>query len=88
MASQKNGTTYIGITNDLHRRVLEHREKYIKGFTEQHRVTRLVYYEEYADVRDAIVREKRLKNWNRSWKIRLIEENNHEWRDLWFGLNK
>jgi putative endonuclease len=88
LASQKNGTNYIGITNDLHRRIFEHREKSIKGFTEENRVTRLVYYEEYADVRDAITREKRLKKWNRQWKINLIEENNPDWRDLWFDLNR
>jgi putative endonuclease len=88
MASQKNGTTYIGMTNDLYRRIHEHRKKCIKGFTDENRVTRLVYYEEYADVRDAITREKRLKKWNRQWKINLIEENNPEWRDLWFDLNR
>jgi putative endonuclease len=88
MASQKNGTNYIGMTNDLRRRVLEHREKSIQGFAKKNRVTRLVYYEEYEDVRDAILREKQLKGWNRPWKIRLIEENNPEWRDLWFDLNR
>ncbi len=88
MASQKNGTNYIGMTNDLRRRIFEHREKSIQGFAKKNRVTRLVYYEEYEDVRDAILREKRLKGWNRPWKIRLIEENNPEWRDLWFDLNR
>lgn len=88
LASQKNGTTYIGITNDLARRTFEHREKTVKGFTEKHRIVRLVYYEEYSDVRDAILREKRMKKWNRLWKIQLIENDNPEWRDLWFDLNR
>ncbi|MEP7349233.1 MAG: GIY-YIG nuclease family protein [Sphingorhabdus sp.] len=61
MASQKNGTTYIGVTNDLYRRTYEHREKMHSGFSKEKRTTRLVYYEQYADVRDAIVREKQLK---------------------------
>ncbi len=88
MASQKNGTTYIGMTNDLYRRVHEHREKLYTGFSKQNRTTRLVYYEQYADVRDAIKREKQLKKWNRAWKIDLIEQSNPEWRDLWFDLNR
>jgi putative endonuclease len=88
MASQKNGTTYIGVTNDLFRRVHEHREKLIQGFSSKNRTTRLVHYEQYADVRDAISREKQLKKWNRAWKIDLIEKANPEWRDLWFDLNR
>jgi putative endonuclease len=88
MASHKNGTTYIGMTNNLQRRVFEHREKVLDGYTKQNRVIRLVYYEEYADVRDAITREKRMKKWNRPWKIELVEKGNPEWRDLWFDLNK
>jgi putative endonuclease len=88
MASHKNGTTYIGMMNNLQRRVFEHREKVLDGYTKQNRVIRLVYYEEYADVRDAITREKRMKKWNRPWKIELVEKGNPEWRDLWFDLNK
>ncbi len=88
MASQKNGTTYIGMTNDLHRRVHEHREKLYAGFSKENRTTHLVHYEQYADVRDAIKREKQLKKWNRAWKIDLIERANPEWRDLWFDLNR
>ena len=87
MANHKNGTTYIGMTNDLHRRIFEHREKMVMGYTEQNRVVRLVYYEQYTDVRDAITREKRMKKWNRPWEIELIEKTNPEWRDLWFDLN-
>ena len=88
MANQKNGTTYIGMTNDLYRRVHEHREKLYVGFSKDNQTTRLVYYEQYADVRDAIKREKQLKKWNREWKIDLIEQANPEWRDLWFDLNR
>jgi putative endonuclease len=88
MASQKNGTTYIGMTNNLHRRVHEHREKLYAGFAKEKRTIRLIYYEQYTDVRDAIKREKQLKKWNRAWKIELIEQNNAEWRDLWFDLNR
>jgi putative endonuclease len=88
MASQKNGTIYIGVSNDLYRRVFEHREKLYAGFSKKHRTTRLVYYEQFADVRDAIYREKQLKKWNRAWKIELIEQMNPDWRDLWFDLNR
>ena len=88
MASHKNGTTYIGVTNDLHRRAHEHREELYAGFSKDNRTKKLVYYEQYADVRDAIKLEKQLKKWNRAWKIDLIEQNNPEWRDLWFDLNR
>ena len=88
MTNQNNGTTYIGMTNDLFRRVHEHREKLYAGFSKQNGTIKLVYYEEFADVRDAIQREKRLKKWNRAWKIDLIEQTNPDWRDLWFDLNR
>jgi putative endonuclease len=88
MASQKNGTTYIGMTNDLIRRTFEHREKMIAGLSRQNNTLKLVYYEQYTDVQDAIVREKQMKKWNRPWKIELIEKNNPEWHDLWFDLNR
>ena len=88
MASQRNGTTYIGVTNDLTRRAYEHRENLLPGFSSKYRTSRLVYYEPYPDVRTAIVREKQLKKWNRVWKTDLIEQSNPEWRDLWFDLNR
>ncbi len=88
MASQKNGTIYIGVTNDIVLRSTNHRDGKGSFFTKRNRVQRLVYYEEYADVRDAIVREKQMKKWNRAWKIELIEKANPEWRDLWFDLNR
>lgn len=82
LASQKNGTLYIGVTNDLERRVLEHKQKINEGFTSKYDVTRLVYFESFQYINDAILREKRLKKWNRQWKINLIEEENKEWNDL------
>jgi putative endonuclease len=88
MASQKNGTTYIGVTNDIVMRSTNHRDGKGSLFTKRNRVQRLVYYEAYADIREAIVREKQMKKWNRAWKIELIEKANPEWRDLWFEFNR
>lgn len=82
LASQKNGTLYIGVTNDLERRILEHKQKINEGFTSKYDVIRLVYFESFQYINDAILREKRLKKWNRQWKINLIEEENKEWNDL------
>jgi putative endonuclease len=82
LASQKNGTLYIGVTNDLERRVLEHKQKVNEGFTSKYNVNMLVYFESFQYINDAILREKRLKKWNRQWKINLIEEENKEWNDL------
>jgi len=83
LANRIGGTLYIGVTNDLVRRVHEHRMKLAEGFTKKHRVARLVYFEVFDDVENAIVREKRLKKWNRAWKIQIIEENNPDWNDLY-----
>lgn len=88
MANHRNGTTYIGVTNNLKRRVYEHREKLFKGFSSTYHLNKLIYYESFTDVRHAITREKQLKKWNRAWKIGLIEQSNPEWRDLWFDLNR
>jgi putative endonuclease len=82
LASQKNGTLYIGVTNDLERRVLEHKQKINDGFTSKYNVNKLVYFESFQYINDAILREKRLKKWNRQWKINLIEEENKDWKDL------
>lgn len=82
LASQINGTIYIGITNDLQRRVWEHKEGKVHGFTKKYGVDQLVYFEEFGEVDEAIQREKRLKKWKRAWKIRLIHEKNPSWRDL------
>ncbi len=83
LASRRNGTLYTGITNNLTRRVYEHKNDFIKGFTEKYSVHKLVYYEQCENVESAIQREKRLKFWHRKWKIRLIEETNPEWEDLY-----
>ena len=82
LASKRNGTLYIGVTNDLIRRVYEHKNGLIEGFTKKYSVKNLVYYEQTNDVREAILREKRLKKWNRDWKIKLIEKMNPDWKDL------
>ena len=86
LASTYNGTLYIGVTSDLVKRVWQHKEKLVKGFSKEYSVDKLVYYEECGDIKSAIQREKRLKKWNRLWKIRLIEENNLGWRDLYKEL--
>ncbi|HVG50695.1 MAG TPA: GIY-YIG nuclease family protein [Xanthobacteraceae bacterium] len=83
LASSVGGTIYIGVTGNLVRRVFEHRSDFIDGFTKKYGVHRLVHFEQFDDVRDAIQREKRLKKWNRAWKIRLIEETNPLWDDLY-----
>jgi putative endonuclease len=83
LASKVGGTLYIGVTNDLIRRVAEHRLKVMEGFTEKYDVVRLVYFEQFDDPENAIKREKRLKKWNRAWKVRLIEEHNPNWDDLY-----
>ncbi|MEK7496929.1 MAG: GIY-YIG nuclease family protein [Patescibacteria group bacterium] len=86
LASTRKGTLYIGVTNNLIRRVYEHKNDLIDGFTKEYKVHRLVYYEETMDVVSAIAREKQLKKWKREWKIKLIENNNSEWNDLYEGL--
>ena len=88
LASRRYGTLDVGVTNDLARRVYEHKTKSIKGFTSQYDVNRLVWYEAYEQISDAIAREKELKKWRRDWKIRLIEEMNPEWEDLYLTLNQ
>ncbi len=83
LATYRNGTLYIGVTNNLIRRVDEHRREIGESFTKRYHVHRLVYFEETNDIRAAIWREKCLKRWYRSWKIRLIEEHNPSWHDLY-----
>ena len=86
LASGKNGTLYIGITSDLVKRVYEHREGLVDGFTKKHVVYTLVYYEIINDVNSAITREKHIKKWDREWKINLIEKHNPGWKDLYEDL--
>lgn len=82
LASKRNGTLYVGVTNDLARRTLEHKSKDVPGFTRSYGVDILVWYEVHADIHEAIAREKQIKGWNRAWKIRLIEKANPAWNDL------
>jgi putative endonuclease len=83
LASQKEGTLYLGVTNDLVRRVYEHKEKLLPGFTSRYGVRRLVWFETYDDPRTAIQREKEIKKWRRAWKIELIQKENPDWKDLY-----
>ncbi len=83
LASRRNGTLYTGVTSAISRRMYEHKNHLIKGFTEKYRVDQLVWFEEHSDMTTAIAREKQIKGWNRAWKIKLIEKNNPGWRDLY-----
>jgi len=87
LASKRNGTLYIGVTNDLGRRVWEHRQGLTPGFTKKYGVTRLVYFEVFENIEAAIYRETRLKKYKREWKINLIQSRNVDWNDLYASLN-
>jgi len=87
MASRRNGTIYVGVTNNIARRAYEHRNRIGAVFTRKYGVTQLVWYERYADVDEAIAREKQLKKWERRWKLELIESFNPTWTDLYETLN-
>ena len=86
LASQRNGTLYVGVTNDLVRRIFEHRSDMVPGFTRKYGVHRLVWFDSTPDVRVAIAREKQIKKWRRAWKLDLIERSNPDWVDLYDGL--
>jgi putative endonuclease len=86
MASQKNGTLYIGVSSNLKKRVYEHKNDLIDGFTKKYQIHKLVYFESTSDINAAIAREKQLKAWKRHWKIDLIEEENPDWEDLYADL--
>ena len=86
VTNHKHGTLYIGVTPDLTRRIYEHREGLMPGFTSKYGLTQLFWYEEHWDIRDAIQREKTMKQWYRKWKVALIEERNPDWRDLYLEL--
>lgn len=86
LASKKGGTLYTGVTADLGRRVWEHKQRAKRSFTDRYGALRLVWYQEYVDIGEAIVFEKRIKKWRRSWKVRMIEEMNPDWRELYGGL--
>ncbi len=86
LASKRNGTLYIGVTSDLVQRVWQHKNDVVEGFTKKYCVHSLVYYELHDDMENAILREKRLKKWNRDWKLRLIEAKNADWNDLYSSI--
>ena len=86
LASGKYGTLFNGVTNNLIKRIAQHKRKEVKGFTEKYAVNQLVWYEQTNDIRIVIEREKQIKKWNRKWKIRLIEKENPEWNDLYFEI--
>ena len=86
LASKKNGTLYTGVTSDLIKRVFEHKNELIGGFTKKHKVHLIVYFEQFEDIEYAFRREKQIKHWRRDWKLRTIEESNPKWEDLYDGL--
>ena len=86
LASNINGTLYIGVTSDLQKRIYEHKNDLVPGFTKRYKIHDLVYFEVTNDIREALLREKRLKKWKREWKIKLIEKNNPSWKDLYKDL--
>lgn len=86
LAGKRNGTLYIGVTSNLIKRIYEHKNNLVEGFTRRYNVHNLVYYEVVGSIESAISREKRLKRWKRDWKIRLIEEGNPDWKDLYYEL--
>ncbi len=87
LASDRNGTLYVGHTDNLRRRIFEHRSKNVKGFTERYGVDRLVWFESYEFRSNAFRRERRIKEWRRAWKVRLIEITNPDWLDMYDDLN-
>jgi putative endonuclease len=86
LAGKRNGTLYIGVTNNLAKRVSEHKKDLVEGFTKKYQVHELVYFEQISDVKAAIQRETQLKRWKRDWKLKLIESVNPEWKDLYGNL--
>jgi len=86
MANKRNGTLYTGVTGNLIKRVWEHKNNLVEGFTKRYSVHQLVYFEQHEDMVSAITREKQIKKWNRAWKIRIIEKQNPKWKDLYDTL--
>jgi putative endonuclease len=83
LSNKRNGTLYTGVTSNLIQRVWQHKNKIVKGFTEKYNISNLVYFETHDSAESAITREKQIKKWNRAWKLRLIEEKNPQWIDLY-----
>ena len=88
LASKRNGTLYTGVTSDLVKRIWQHKEDIVDGFTKKYAVKMLVYYEVFYDAESAITREKQIKKWQRIWKLRIIEEKNPLWKDLFHEINR
>ena len=86
MSNKKNGTLYVGVTSDLMKRIYEHKESFVDSFTQKYNLKKLVYYEVYENIEEAIIREKQLKKWRREWKVSLIVKENDQWMDLYAGL--
>ena len=86
LANDRNGTLYVGVSSDLIKRVWQHKEKLVDGFTKTYEVEKLVWFEKHENAESAITREKRIKKWNREWKVRLIEETNPYWNDLYSSI--
>jgi putative endonuclease len=86
LASKRYGTLYVGVTSDLVKRIWEHKQHLVAGFTHTHGITQLVWYEIHDAIEAAIVREKQLKKWRRDWKVNLIQQSNPHWRDLYAGI--
>ena len=87
LASKRNGTLYVGVTSDLLKRVWEHKDNVVEGFTRRYGVHILVWFEMHETMESAITREKAIKEWKRAWKLKMIEKTNPEWRDLYLGLS-
>lgn len=83
LANKRNGTLYTGVTSNLVKRVYEHKHDFVDGFSEKFKTNMLVYFEIHSDIKEAILREKQIKKWNRAWKLRIVEEINPEWKDLY-----
>jgi putative endonuclease len=86
VTNKKQGVLYIGVTNDLIKRIYQHKNGLVKGFTKKYNCDKLVYFEIHNDIKEAITREKQMKKWKRQWKIELIEKSNPEWNDLYYNL--
>jgi len=86
LTNQRNGTLYTGVTSDLIQRIYQHKHDFISGFTKKYKIHTLVYFESHILMNNAILREKQIKNWRRTWKLKLIEENNPYWNDLYDSL--
>ena len=86
LASKRNGTLYIGVTSNLQKRAWQHKNDLVQGFTKRYGVHQLAYYELHEDMVSAITREKQMKKWNRAWKVKLVERQNPDWKDLWEGI--